>query len=215
MARAKRHYITGIPTTTAPKKMKALYWHISSIFLCSFVLGMQGCANIEDSVKAEELYVQGSEQMADGQYEKAVNSFEQSLQQDSKSSKALAGLGWAHFSLMDLDQARKYWIKANDIKANSSAYTGIGSLSLMNNDLENAKQNFIISIQLDQNNALAHQSLGRVYDKQGNLDKAIEEFETAIELNPKDKFSYWLLSEIYKNQGSMELSEYYKRLFEN
>ena len=177
------------------------------------LLLMQSCALKNDRIQSEQFYDTASNQMAGRQYEKAVVSFEQSIEFNDKNPKSFAGLGWAHFSLLNFDQAKNNWEKAIEISPNSEAYSGIGHLALMKGNLKPAKKAFQSSIELDPMNSMAHQALGRVYIKEGLLDEAIIELKKSVEINPKDRFSYWLLSEIYKKKGLDEQSLKYRNKF--
>jgi tetratricopeptide (TPR) repeat protein len=181
------------------------------LFLTTFLF-QTGCTASKNRNEAEFFYNTGKAQITERKYEEAILSFEKSIELNDKDPNVYAGLGWAHFSIMNFDKAKAYWEKAIKISPNPDALLGRGYIFLMNNDFESAKNDFQLSIGLNPKNSSAHLAMGRVYYRQGFAEKAITELNEAININPNERMAYWVLSEIFKGQGENELSLKYKKL---
>jgi tetratricopeptide (TPR) repeat protein len=79
----------------------------------------------------------------------------------------------------------------------SIAFTKRGIRKLWNDDREAARADFLKAIQLDENNAEAHDDLGVIYAQEGKYDLAIRQFKNTIRIDPTFHKAYHNLAMVY------------------
>ena len=185
------------------------------IILLVILLGYGSLANETqnglESVKAQEIYKLGCQQMANGKYQEAISSFQAAIWLNKDHVSAHAILGWAYFTVLEFDKARAQWEEAIALDPKSTeAHLGIGYLHFMADEYNAAVQSFEAAISADPKDSAPHAAIGRVYHKKGLIDKAIAALEKSIELNPNEITSYWVLGEIYEEKGMPKEAQDYK-----
>jgi tetratricopeptide (TPR) repeat protein len=122
-----------------------------------------------------------------GDYQKAEEHYKYAITQDSQDSYTYSGLGWTYYIKRDLIDAINYFNLSNNIAENSDAFTGIGYSYYRMNEFNKAHDNFLVAIELDNNNALAYTGMGWNYLAQNNSMEAVRIFSLAVERNPDTK----------------------------
>jgi len=92
-------------------------------------------------------------------------------------------------------------VKKNLIKAR--VRTNLGNAYYYQGQMDKAAQEYLHTVRLEPNLALAHHNVGFAYYNQGRLDEAIQEYQTAIKLKPDYAKAYYNLGVAYYNQGNL------------
>jgi len=174
----------------------------SGIFFC-FLFVNTAFAEISSIDEAEKLIAQYSEQIKAKRnnanlyllrgdlyfkvrnFENAVDDYTTAIELDSKLDKAWYGRGMANgrmgyikTGIADLG----VYIKRNPL--DSVAYTKRGVRYLWIGDKDNAQKDLLKAIELNKDNAEAHDDLGVVYAQKGDYKKAIEHFTKTVTIDP-------------------------------
>lgn len=180
---------------------------ISLSVLYLFILSTtESISSNNDLELFETLVKKGRESLAEEKHEEAIATFKKAIEINNNNQEVYVEIGWGYFNLLDADNAKLNWEKANQISPIAGAHIGIGYIYFMENKLNQAKNHFVTAIALDPENSAAHSALGRLYEKEELYKEAIIELDKAISLNPKEAMAHFTLSEIYKEQGEINLS---------
>lgn len=92
----------------------------------------------------------------------------------------------------------------------------MGNIYLKLNQLDNAKQNFQKTLEIDGKNVSALAGLGKIYFSEGNNKAALEKYKKALEFDPDNSELKLNTAEIYEILGQEEESyNYYKETLQN
>ncbi len=159
--------------------------HTRKIEICTQIIELIPEEAKDDKSKA--FHNRGNIYMSLGEYQKAINDYDQTIALDPKNDNALSSRGAAYFglgeyqkSINDYDQAITLNPKDDNAFSNrGAAYTYLGEYQKAINDYDQA-------ITLNPKNAKHFVNLGIIYARLGEHQKAIENYDQAITLNPKD-----------------------------
>jgi tetratricopeptide (TPR) repeat protein len=144
-----------------------------------------------------------------GDYEAAIERFEQVLQKDSvgtfvNSYDLYSNLGYSHMALDDYSSAIKYYGQAVESDpVNADAYINRGTAYHYSGQQERAIQDLYRAAEIDPQCENAYFNLGVTYAMLGKYDNAVEAYGKALEIDPQD-------IESFNNRGAvfMEFGEY-------
>jgi choline-sulfatase len=108
---------------------------------------------------------------------------------------ALATTGRRRDALAVFEQARA------EHPTNAMVLVNVGTVFLMDGDVDRARQAFEAALDLDPDVARAHNSLGVIAAREGRLPEAIERWKRAAELNPRDYQTLFNLGSILWGAG--------------
>ena len=108
------------------------------------------------------------------------------------------------------DEAKSIYQKiiTHDDK-NSDAYHLLSLINLVEGNLDDAKKNILIAINLQPEIAVYHSNYGNILYHSNNLEFAIQEHKRAIKLDKKNFQSYYGLGIIYSHLRNFEKAEEY------
>ena len=151
-----------------------------------------------------------------GDYQKAIQCFEDSKKIYSKLPDTYYFLGLAYQHLRDLQRAVTYYKKAVEIFPRYAiAYNNLGVCYLDMDKYESAKINLTKAIEIDPNHALAYTNLGNVFRTQGNKTLAKKQYEKALSIDPNIPAAYNNLGTIYFSEGdNKKASEMFMKAIE-
>lgn len=86
---------------------------------------------------------------------------------------------------------------------NASIYA-LGVFYMEQGKIDEARQAFVRSIELNPNNELPYLELGRIYKSQNKVNEAESFFLEAADINPKNAWAYFELGNLYRAQGKAE-----------
>ena len=135
------------------------------------------------------------------------------LQQDSRSSPALYGVGVIAHQVGKNDIALQCLNEAIRLDPAIPAYFNMrGLVSSALGNVDGAMQDFRHAIKLQPDFADAYNSLGVTLKKANNLDGAIDAYRKAVQLNPEMAMAHNNLANSLKEKGSIdEAVEHYQR----
>lgn len=136
-----------------------------------------GCA----TVKGKNYSTLGVHHFGEGNYKKAVKSFEKAVENDPKNTGHLAMLGWTYFKLGDYDKAistfeQLAWVDPYAL----DAYTGRGWSYFKKLNYDRAVDHFEEAIDVDPDAADPYDGIGWCSFNRGDLEKAEKYFNIAL-----------------------------------
>jgi len=125
-------------------------------------------------INAETYFTRGAEYFKKGDYDKALEDYNQAIKLDSNLSEIYVLRGEAYFGKGDYDNAFADFSKAITLNPNNSlAYLGRGHIQ-------------------------AYHNRGIIHSSKGDYDKAIEDFNQALKLDPNNEIAKQNLEEAVK-----------------
>ena len=154
------------------------------------------------------LIEQGSKQLQEGDFEKAIESFTNHLKSDELNPNVLCLRGVAlrkaqkfNESLLDFQKA------ANLIPTNASVYSEIAVTQFHLKQLASALANMNKAQELEPQNPYRYSSRAYIKDACGDLDGAIADYRKCIELDPKDAVAHNNLGMLEEKLGRKQKAE--------
>lgn len=172
-------------------------WFLLLLMLTPWGIFAQSQAEVQTLVR------QGVELHEKGDYQAAIQSYEQALQLDKKSDLALYEIAYSYYALKDYKQTLKYVNKVIKMKKGSlqEAYLIKGStLDDMGNP-KTAIETYIEAIDRFPEQYLLHYNLGLTYYKQGEFAAAESAIQEGILANPAHPSGHYLLGSLKFEQG--------------
>ena len=118
-------------------------------------------------------------------FDESIDDFTRAIQLDDTLDKAYFGRGMALGRAGRLNEAiADFGVFIRRHPDSSIAYTKRGVRHIWNRDFKNAEKDLTRAVELDNNNAEAHDDLGVVLAQSGRLEKALEHFLKARAINP-------------------------------
>jgi DNA-binding winged helix-turn-helix (wHTH) protein/tetratricopeptide (TPR) repeat protein len=175
------------------------------------VLPLQNLARLglAPSVNALAAYLQGNyylNRFTEEDTRKAQQYFQQTIDADPGFAAAYVGMALSHSGLFqgsreDAAIARRAVEKALELDPTlSDAWMTLGKIKLDSWDWSGMEEEYRKAIELNPNNAAAHQELGAFLDAMGRLDEGLKESQIAQQLDP--------------NQDQLSSALYYRREFD-
>jgi len=140
----------------------------------------------EKGARARSFWIRGYQAQMDGQVEKAVGFYRESLQ-TFPTAEAHTFLGWAYSNQGDLEGAIRECRKAIAVDpAFGNPYNDIGAYYIEQEKWEEAVPWLKKAIQSERYEPrhFPHFNLGRVYLRQGKVQDALEQFQKALDQYP-------------------------------
>jgi len=157
-------------------------------------------------------FVNGSEHLAEGEYEQAIAEFRRVLKAEPTSTKAHLRLGICLMHVGRPDEAAATFAEAIRIDPrNSGAYTNLGGALAEQNRFDEAARAFEKAIELDSHRVSAHYNLALVHAQQGKLDEAEQRFRDALAVDPSWTKAHHQLALLLGRQGRLaEAADHYR-----
>ncbi len=128
----------------------------------------------------------GHIQNGTGDYEGAVESYQQALQLDSRNPEALYGLGAAYASLGQVATAESTYLRAVSYRPGDwRAHKKLGVFYLTNGLFEKALKPLQFVVDLTPDNAQGYNNLGVAYMRLGRYEEARKNYQRTIDLDPR------------------------------
>jgi tetratricopeptide (TPR) repeat protein len=141
----------------------------------------------------------GDKYFVNGQYDKAIESYNDYLKLKPKHVKTIYNRGRCYQELGQYDKALTDFIQVINIDAhNENALLSIGQEMYRKEDYESTTFYGDKVLQRDPNNAMAYYLKGRAKHKQGLIRDALHNYTFAINLSPD-------LGEAYLHRGALKL----------
>ena len=153
----------------------------------------------------QALYERGYLYEKEGNFEKAVDLYEQCIAAEESYAKAHLNLGVIHAKNRELEPAFESFksaIKYDD--SYSLAHFNLGIFYKIKGDFEASIESYSKAIELESENGLYVRHRGVLFNQLGRFQKAINDFDRAIELEPNSGEPYFLRSQSYLGLKQME-----------
>jgi TolB-like protein/DNA-binding winged helix-turn-helix (wHTH) protein/Tfp pilus assembly protein PilF len=168
------------------------------------------------SVKAKALdaYLRGSyylNRFSEEDIRKAQQYFQQAIDTDPNFAPAYVGMALAHYgrfqgSTEDEAMAERAARRALELDPTlSDAWVTLGKIKLNSWDWVGMEQDYRKAIELNPNNANAHEEFGALLDAMGRLDEGLRECQVAQELDPNHEHLSWALSDRREFDRSIDI----------
>ncbi len=112
-----------------------------------------------------------------------------------------------------LDEAKAIYNKIiKHDSSNSDAYHLLALINLVHGEIDKAKSNIVIAIDLQPNISVYHSNYGNILYQSNDLEFSIQEHKRAIKLDKKNFQSFYSLGVVYAHLKNYEKAiEYYKK----
>jgi len=126
-----------------------------------------------------------------GDYDQAIQDFNQAIRLDPNCAYAFNGLGNANNGKGDYDQAIQDYDRAiRLIPSYGYAFNGRGNAYSSKGEYDRAIQDYDQAIRLTPNYANAFNGRGNAYSSKGEYDRAIQDFDQAIRFTPSHAYAF-------------------------
>ena len=132
----------------------------------------------------------GAELINEGNIAEARGHFQQAIQINPQDAFSQIDIGVCDKKMGNLQGAIEHYQAALRLSASpslrSTAYSNLGSLYRLGDNYPAARDNYMASLRIDPENAMALLGLGLVTQKTGNLPDAIDDYSRAMAVGPSD-----------------------------
>lgn len=97
----------------------------------------------------------------------------------------------------------------DDVKATAHYYNNLGAESLLEGDVERARERFELAVALAPDFVKALNNLGVVRQREGHTEEALEAFRAGLELEPEDVALLTNVARVHQVRGDVELAADY------
>lgn len=161
------------------------------------------------------IYQRGVDLYDQGEYEKALSVFKEFVEKQPDLYEARVNLGNSYIQLKEYDKAMKEFefvlekLKEEhaDLEGNKTAaslYASLGELHMDQGELDQAKEYFEKSINIDPSSHALAYNVGEILFNSNEIDEAIHYYKIATEINPDWPKSYLKLGYCYLNKGEIQ-----------
>jgi len=184
--------------------------------IVALVLLLISCGtDFDDTVDVNELVSSGWEKYAAGEFDEALNLFNQAILADNQSSDAQIGIGWSFFGKQKAQSAINEFEKALVLKSDATdAYVGLSGAYLAVENYKSAIENAQAALDQQPDYTFAHNPLitsrnlhlviAKSYYFLGNLEQSLDSIRTIDES-----------IEVEKNNLESELPKILEKLTQN
>jgi tetratricopeptide (TPR) repeat protein len=172
-----------------------------------YLAGRMGDGPTAADPQAAEWLETGAAAEERGEYQEAIQAYEQALEEAPGESQAYLGLASAYEELGDREQALVQAQRAAELAPeDAEALRVLGRLQCMTGDFAACAETLEDAIRLDPENAQGHYLLALAYqqDAQGDLDRAVREHQEALRFEPQLAVSHLAIAEMYAQRPGYE-----------
>lgn len=140
-----------------------------------------------------------------GNWQKAINSFQKSLEDDPKNEVSLSGTANAYLAMGQNEKVKEFSDKCLEIDPdNTNAWNYLGIYYLNKKEFDKASEALNKAISISSNNSIGYYYLAVMEQQKGNLQAAVDQAVKCIESNQNFAAGYQLLSSIYEQSGNSD-----------
>jgi tetratricopeptide (TPR) repeat protein len=161
----------------------------------------------------DERSIQGDTHFQSGDYDKALQSYNEYLGLKPDHIKTIYNRGRTYEAMGNNEKALDDYTKVLKLDpTNQNALLSVGQFYQKRNELTTAEFYFKKVIEINQKNALGHFYLGMVLQQQGKIRDAIEAYTMAVsqDKNLSDAYLYRGTARISNNQKSLSCDDFKK-----
>lgn len=168
----------------------------------------------EHQLLADSYFERGNQFYWNGQYDKCVSEYTESLRYNPHNPTAYYRRGIAYLKLQLFNLAEEDYKKAIEeanlliqkYPNNAELYQARGATYGSHGEYKQALADFNRAIQINPQYAFAYNNRGLVYRNKGDYDRAIADFNQAIRLNPNEADTYLNRGITYTHKGEDKLA---------
>jgi len=142
---------------------------------------------------ADIAYFKGVKYYSGGNYQKALNSFEQAAKLDPYNGKILYALGTNYYNLNEYSKAEEILKRAVDYIKDKYIFINLGMSYIKLGNHKEAEKQLLQAVYIDSQFIGTYLDLAHLYDSQQNYDQAIVNWLKALEINPDYSERYKIL----------------------
>lgn len=196
---------TTVPSTSARLRQAAWSGLVLLLVIVAGVLLAPHVAPPDPYILYQEGQAYLNRYDKEGNLDKAIESFQRILTEDSQHAAAHAALARAYWMKHQGESKDSIWLEQGLAMAQRSvaldkhlaiAWVSLGLVDYSSGRLVNAERDFRQALRLEPTNADAHYGLGRVHEAQGKIQAAESAHRRAIALR-KDRIYYDELGSLY------------------
>ena len=152
-------------------------------------------------------------QLADGDYGAAIDSYRQMIRLEPDDATAYTKLSELYLLLEDFQNSYENALRAVALEPeNPQALTALARIQDWRDEYEDAINNALDSLEIDPENATTLAVIGEIYTDVGNWDVAQQYLDQALEIDPENVLALRNLAHLSEWQGDYERSvELYKQ----
>ena len=178
------------------------------VLALALTLGLSGCAGSTDG-----LYTKGAKALEEGEYQEAIDYFEEGIDSGSRLAENYRGIGIASYESGDYDTAVDMLNKSLEALEEENddfiidLYYYLGDAYMAKGEIVRAGEAYTSLLDYT-HSARAYEKRGIVYMEKGDTDRGIKDFEKSLELD--DSYAAtWEIYSLCKNYGQESKGEAY------
>lgn len=198
------HLAWGLPSLGAWQEPQKTKTSADSIAAAADTMASSPKRGTDLPTTAAAWYMQGLEQLKEGQLERAATSFDEALRLDPNHVKALVNLARVYIEQKRFEKALDAVNRAIAVDSTSAeAYLVYGRIMYSQEDWPAAIAAYKHSIELTADNPYALNNLALIYIQQEQFDEAIPQLEKAIAQKPDVAFFHNNLGVALQHTGDL------------
>ena len=152
----------------------------------------------------------GNAYVAKGEYDQAIDDFNQILILDPQNVEAFGGLGIAYTQKGEYDRAIEGYSQALKFATQDEVtcltFINRGNAYVAKGDYDRAIDDFNQALELNPQSTLAFVYRGNTYVLKGEYDRGIRDLKQVLNLDPKSEKAYLYRANAYREQGNYDLA---------
>lgn len=176
----------------------------------------QKSKELQSRFSASQHLEQGNEYYGQGDYQAALESYNQAIKLDPLYAKAYYNRGLAYGALNNYQMAIEQYSKSIQISPKSSmVYNNRGIIYYNLKRYQEALVDYDKCLTLSPNNSVAYNNRAVLYNELGNYEKALSDYNEAISRTPENAWYYNNRGNVYRNLKRYEeaVDDYSKAIY--
>ena len=166
------------------------------LFLVILYFLVQPCLSGQSNL--DQLKTRAQNEFVNGEYAKALELYNQCLNEDEERHDCRMGIGKTARILGDMTTARKAFMKLEKLDAyQTDCWKSLASIYETEENRPKAIKYYTLLYGVDSTNAFTTRKLGQLYQQSGLIEEAFMFYSEAYGLNPNDLFTTKGLAEIF------------------
>jgi len=141
-------------------------------------------ANLDAEQIIEQLFSQAEELTKRGDLDAAEKKYIEVIGCDSKNVKAFKELGQIYFEKKEFEEAKQTFEHILKLKQDEDIYGQLAQIARAKGNLNEAREEYLKSINLNKQNAQTHFNLSEVYRAMGKGKEALASLKKALKMEP-------------------------------
>ncbi|MFH1583133.1 MAG: tetratricopeptide repeat protein [Candidatus Falkowbacteria bacterium] len=144
----------------------------------------QASERVEGPETIDQLFSQAEELKKQDDLDAAEKKYIEIIGLDSKNIKAFKELGRIYFEKKEFEEAKQTFEHILKLKEDEDIYENLAQIAKEKGDLNQARDEYLKSININKQNAQTHFSLAEVYQAMGKLQDAMRALKKALKIEP-------------------------------